>query len=224
MQTRQREADQERKCKKQAATRDANRVANQQRMAARSGSECQRLGCFLRYEISDLFDTQAICKTLWQDHVPAVSQHSYMFVYSIYLLKLHPHQLAYSCRINFPLTNSGESLQLVSCLWVANFGRGWLCSYFASACEHLCSSVGMQAPATTSTQILCYSSARELFMNDVIASDTHRIPTKQGKHVPVSEEVCVCMCLWTEGTRKNTEQSETHTGKYCNLGHMCAEG
>jgi len=65
-------------------------------------------------------------------------------------------------------------------------------------------------------------------MNDVITSDTHRIPTKQGKHVTVSEEVCVHVSMdWgylKEREKKKTEQSETHTGKYYNLGHMRTEG
>ena len=55
---RRREADQEWKYQKQAATRDAYRVANQQRMAARRVLEwigTSKAQLVFRYEISDLF-------------------------------------------------------------------------------------------------------------------------------------------------------------------------
>jgi len=58
MWTQQHEADQEQKCQKRAATRDAYGVTNQQKMAAWRVLECigtSKPRLVFKYEISDLF-------------------------------------------------------------------------------------------------------------------------------------------------------------------------
>jgi len=63
-----READQERRRQKRAATCDTYRITKQQRMAARRALGTSKARLVFRYEISDLFAEVAFCHFLGLRH------------------------------------------------------------------------------------------------------------------------------------------------------------